>query len=177
MGCPPPLNSDLRPTFTFDKCDHKVILRKLRQHGICRKIGVWIANFLGQRQQVVVEDGTRVDPVLVKSGVPHGSVIGSLLFLILISDINKDVKHSSLSLFEDNTRVWKHMSSEQDSKSLQQDLEAVYNWAKENNMNFNSDKFECISFGGGKIQQNYLTKRGANSLQGLPLRSGCNHVK
>jgi ribonuclease P/MRP protein subunit RPP40 len=118
---------------------------------------VWIANFLGQRQQVVVVDGTTSNPVWVKSGVLQGSVIGPLLFLILISEINKDVKHSSLSLFADNTRVWKHVSSEQDSKSLQQDLEAVYSWAKENNMEFNSDKFEWISFGGGKIQQNYLS--------------------
>ena len=141
----------------FDKCDHKVILRKLRQHGVCGKIGVWIANFLGQRQQVVVVDGTTSDPVWVKSGVPQGSVIGPLLFLILISDINKDVKHSSLGLFADDTRVWKHVSSEQDSKSLQQDLGAVYNWAKENNMEFNSDKFECISFGGGETKQNYLS--------------------
>jgi ribonuclease P/MRP protein subunit RPP40 len=53
--------------------------------------GVWIANFLGQRQQVMVVDGTTSDPVWVKSGVPQGSVIGPLLFLILISDINKDV--------------------------------------------------------------------------------------
>jgi ribonuclease P/MRP protein subunit RPP40 len=98
----------------------------------------------------VVVDGTTSDPVWVKSGVPQGSVIGPLLFLILISDINKDVKHSSLGLFADGTRVWKHVSSEQDSKSLQQDLGAVYNWAKENNMEFNSDKFECISFGEGK---------------------------
>jgi hypothetical protein len=63
--------------------------------------------------------------------------------------------------------VWKHVSSEQDSKSIQQDLGAVYNWAKENNMEFNSDKFECIS----------LTKRGANSLQGLPSGTWCYYVK
>jgi ribonuclease P/MRP protein subunit RPP40 len=93
----------------------------------------------------------------IKSGVPQGSVIEPLLFLILISDINKDVKHSSLGLFADDTRVWKHVRSEQDSKSLQQDLGAVYNWAKENNMEFNSDKFECISFGGGETKQNYLS--------------------
>jgi hypothetical protein len=89
--------------------------------------------------------------------VPRGSVIGPLLFLILIYVINKEVKHSSLGLFVDDTRVWKHVSSEQDSRSLQQDLGAIYSWAKENTMEFNSDKFECIPFQGGEIQQNYLS--------------------
>jgi ribonuclease P/MRP protein subunit RPP40 len=103
---------------------------------------------------MVVVEGTTSDPVWVKSGVPQGSVIRPLLFLILISDINKDVKHSSLGFFADDTRVWKHVSSEQDSISLQQELGAVYNWAKENNMVFNSDKFECISFGEGETKQN-----------------------
>jgi ribonuclease P/MRP protein subunit RPP40 len=74
---------------------------------ICGKIGVWIANFLGQRQQVVVLDGTTSDPVWVKSGVQQGSVIGPLVLVILISDINKDVKHSSIGLFAHETRVWK----------------------------------------------------------------------
>ena len=72
------------------------------------------------------------NPVHVKSGVPQGSVLGPLLFLILISDIEEEIFHSFLSSFADDTRVGKPVSNEDDIKLLQEDLEKIYNWAEKN---------------------------------------------
>ena len=83
----------------------------------------------------------------VISGVPQGSVIGPLLFLILIGDIDKEVAHAFLSSFADDTRIGKQISTPQDAIQLQQDLEKVYQWATTNNMLFNDSKFELLRYG------------------------------
>ena len=99
-------------------------------------------------------NGFLSNPVHVKSGVPQGSVLGPLLFLILISDIDEEIFHSFLSSFADDTRVGKPVSNEDDIKLLQEDLEKIYNWAENNNMKFNDNKFKLISFGLSLLLQN-----------------------
>ena len=83
-------------------------------------------------------------PVL--SGVPQGTVLGPLLFLIMISDINKGTTSSKLVSFADDTRVYSNISEADDCDNLQYDLNSIYNWAVHNNMFFNSEKFHYISF-------------------------------
>ena len=77
----------------------------------------------------------------------QGSVLGPLLFLVLISDIDSDVTSAFLSSFADDTRVAKGIISEDDVIALQSDLQAIYRWAEVNNMEFNSPKFECLRYG------------------------------
>ncbi len=89
----------------------------------------------------------------VISGVPQGSVIGPLLFLILISDIDIDVVASFLSSFADDTRVSNCVSGIKDASALQTDLEAVYQWAIDNNMSFNNLKFELLRRGSDSTLQ------------------------
>ena len=86
-----------------------------------------------------------VHPVL--SGVPQGSVLGPLLFLTLISDIDKDVAAAFVSSFADDTRVTLGTKNVIDSNSLQKDIDSVYKWADTNNMSFNCDKFEVLRYG------------------------------
>ena len=131
----------------FDKVDHGIVLEKLSLLGINGKILSWIKSFLLARSQYVLVNGFLSDPCEVTSGVPQGSVIGPLLFLILIGDIDIEVKNSFLSSFADDTRVGKGISDETDSLHLQIDLKAIYKWAKNNNMNFNNTKFELLRYG------------------------------
>ncbi len=91
-------------------------------------------------------NGQKSKPIPVKSGVPQGSVLGPLLFLILISDIDESITSSFLSSFADDTRIGHAVSSDQDILSLQADLKSVYQWAKINNMEFNSEKFEHLHY-------------------------------
>ena len=83
----------------------------------------------------------------VKSGVPQGSVLGPLLFLILLGDIDKSVASAFVSSFADDTRVGHRIKDASDVMTLQEDLIAIYEWSVENNMTFNSEKFECIRYG------------------------------
>ena len=71
-------------------------------------------------------------PVL--SGVPQGTVLGPLLFLIMISDINKGIASSKLISFADDTRVYSNIAQADDCDNLQSDLNSIYNWAVHNNM-------------------------------------------
>ena len=139
----------------FDKVDHGILLHKCRQMGITGKLGVWLHSFLTGREQRVAAAGEVSQLSAVISGVPQGSVLGPLLFLIHISDINTHVLHSSVASFADDTRVLKDISSESDADQLQTDLASLYLWAEQNNMSFNNNKFEHMHYtvGGNNVTE------------------------
>ena len=85
-------------------------------------------------------------PSHVISGIPQGTVLGPILALIFLSDIDKDVENIA-SMFADDTRLMGGIKTETDVESIQADLENVYKWAESNNMKFNSTKFELLRYG------------------------------
>ena len=95
---------------------------------------MWFYNFLTNRSHFVrLPGGISADsPVL--SGVPQGTVLGPLLFLIMIADINKDISESNLISFADDTRIYTKIHDVSDCNLLQQDLNHIYDWATTNNM-------------------------------------------
>ena len=144
----------------FDKCDHGIIAHKLKKLGISGKIGRWIYYFLTHRLQRVVVDNFKSAPSKVVSSVPQGTVLAPLLFLILISDIDKDVMHSLVSSFADDTRISRKIADIGDTAILQQDLNQILHWAEENNMDFNEEKFQLIRYGDNKdiqLESSYST--------------------
>ena len=130
----------------FDKVDHGILLHKLKALGITGNLGMWFYNFLTNRSHFVrLPGGISADsPVL--SGVPQGTVLGPLLFLIMIADINKDISESNLISFADDTRIYTKIHDVSDCNLLQQDLNHIYDWATTNNMFFNAQKFHYITF-------------------------------
>ena len=130
----------------FDKVDFAVTLKKIHHLGIQGEVGRWIYSFITDRSQTVLANGARSCPASVKSGVPQGSVLGPLLFLILIGDIDQNVANAFLSSFADDTRVGYHVDSDDEARLLQQDLNEVYTWTESNNMELNSDKFEHMHY-------------------------------
>ena len=108
------------------------------------KIGVCIHNFLSNGQQCAAVNGTTSSEALVRSGVPQGSVLGPLLFLIHISDINYEIADSTVSCFADDTRILIGIKDKEDTQMLQSDLSKLYKWADMNNMKFNANKFELL---------------------------------
>ena len=135
----------------FDKVDHGILLHKLRALGITGNIGIWLFHFPTDRSHFVRLPGGEDHPVL--SGVTQGTVLGPLLFLILISDIGKDISTSKLVSFADDTRLYSGVA---DCDKLQLDLNAVYDWASSNNMFFNSKKlsYVCFSFNASANKSN-----------------------
>ena len=110
----------------FDKVDHEIVLRKIAAMGIDGNLLKWIRSFLTQRYQSVSVNGVLSDPQEVISGVSQGSVLGPLIFLILISDIDGDVIDSIVKSFADDTRAKKGIWSVDDARKLQEDLQRIY---------------------------------------------------
>ena len=131
----------------FDKLDFQITLDKINNMGIQGKLKEWISCFLRGRQQSVSVGGQHSDLQPVISGVPQGSVLGPLLFLILLGDIDHNVKHCAVSSFADDTRILGSVSTQEDVDNIQADLNSIYGWSIRNNMRFNDDKFECLRYG------------------------------
>ena len=88
---------------------------------------------------------SHASPVL--SGVPNGTVLDPLLFIILRGHINCGISSSSIMSFADDTRLYHAISNVDDCSFLQNDLNSVYDWASCNNMSFNAQQFQYICFG------------------------------
>ena len=131
----------------FDKVDHNVLLKKIHQYGIRGKLYTWISNFLLNRQQQVIVAGnvSKKEPVI--SGVPQGTVLGPLMFLIYINDLELTVKNSILRTFADDSKLVKCIQDETDHMKLQEDLDSAVNWSERNNMELNEKKFQLMHYG------------------------------
>ena len=125
----------------FDKVDHGILMHKLRNMGITGNLGKWLLDFLSDRKHFVrIPGGTSTDGEVL-SGVPQGTVLGPLLFLVLLSDISEDINQSNLVSFADDTRIFKQIDDVDNCSVLQRDLETIYTWASINNMTFNDNTF------------------------------------
>ena len=105
-----------------------------------------IKAFLSQRTQVVKVNGEISSPAAVSSGIPQGSVLGPILFVLYINDLPDGIS-SNISLFADDTKIYNRVVNEEDSKVLQNDLEYLNEWSRKWLLNFNTDKCHVLSLG------------------------------
>ena len=154
----------------FDKLDYRVTLQKLHDMGITGNLLQWINSFLSNRFQCVYVQGEKSSPVQVKSGVPQGSVVGPLLFLIMLQDIDSETNFATISSFADDTRVLAGITSMEDVAALQADLDKIYQWSNNNNATFNSEKFECLRYGYDKtlINDSYYSSNTQSKIECKP---------
>ena len=110
----------------FHKVDHGIVLHKLRDLGFTGDLGVWFHQFLSDMTQFVRLPGgvSNASPVL--GGVLQGTVLGTFIFINMISDINKDILASKIISFADDTRVYTNITQIENSDSLQTDLHYIY---------------------------------------------------
>ena len=123
----------------FDKVPHQRLLQKLTSHGIDSKIKAWISGWLKQRKQRVTINGVFSDWREVFSGVPQGSVLGPVLFLIYINDLDNGVRNWILK-FADDTKLFGRVRNSYDGRRLQQDLDKLIKWSENWQMLFNMGK-------------------------------------
>ena len=129
----------------FDTVPHLKLLLKLKHYGIRGNLLDWISNFLQQRDQRVVVDGKCSEWTHVDSGVPQGTVLGPLLFLIYINDMPKCISLGSLiRLFADDCILYRKIRTIQDQLILQKDLDKLKEWADKWGMKFNPSKCEVM---------------------------------
>ena len=138
----------------FDKVPHQRLILKLKAHGIDGLVGNWIKSWLSDRWQRVCLDGTYSHWTHVWSGVPQGSVLGPVLFLIFINDLDISISSNVLK-FADDTKLYRVVDNEQDGHMLQRDLDVLCKWAETWKMSFNVDKCKVLHYGKGNIECKY----------------------
>merc|ERR1711963_766243 len=105
-----------------------------------------MGDFLRNREQIILVGKVKSSKSLIISGIPQGSVLGPILFLIYISDIGEDLLASTL-VYVDDTKVKRSVKSEIDVENLQIELNKLDAWSKNNNMEFNKKKFQVLRYG------------------------------
>ena len=126
-------------TKAFYKVSHRKLCYKLSCNGINNNLLQWIKDYLTDHSQCVLLDGVSSKSHPVLSGVPQGSVLAPLLFLIYINDITDSII-STIRLYADNALIYRVINSKTDTTCLQNDLLTLKNWAKKWQMKFNPSK-------------------------------------
>jgi len=136
----------------FDSVPHERLLLKLSSYGIQGKLCTWISSFLTGRVQKVTIRRSQSSPVNVVSGVPQGSVLGPLLFILYVNEI-PDIVSSRMFMYADDSKLINESNS---YKTIQSDLDILSQWSKTWLLNFNEQKCKIVHFGHNNPNHEYL---------------------
>ena len=118
---------------------------KLSRIGLPPNILSWLCSYLSDRKQYVLVNGEHSTSTLVRSGVPQGSVLGPLHFLLYINDLTnlQFSQKSTLSLYADDMLLYKPITSDYSYVEIQRDINCLFQWSQENMLSFNITKCKC----------------------------------
>ena len=143
----------------FDTVDHKILLKKLFHYGIRGNANTLLQSYLHNRQQFVSIMGFESEKTFINHGVPQGSVLGPLLFLIYINDLHRAIKYSYVHHFADDTNLIHFNKSLKNlAKKVNLDLKFLYPWLVANKISLNASKTEYIIFRHPRKAINYNIK-------------------
>lgn len=147
----------------FDSVPHARLLHKLYAYGVRGKVLNWIRAFLTDRRQRVVVGASESDWLPVLSGVPQGSVLGPVLFLVYINDLPDHVK-SNVKIFADDTKLYTRANDSVTREMLQGDIDSLLEWSARWQLPFNVEKCSVLHIGSTNCNHVY-------TLSGAPLSS------
>ena len=137
---------DLRKA--FDTVDHDILLEKLKYCGILNTELDWFSNYLKNRSQVVGFGKDLSEPCVITSGVPQGSILGPLLFVLFVNDLPLNVDRCKILMDADDTVLYFSAKSvEEIEMTLDEALKLVKNWLLDNGLFLHKGKTECVLFG------------------------------
>jgi ribonuclease P/MRP protein subunit RPP40 len=139
----------------FDKVPHRRLMKKVYAMDIGGEIYNWIEDWLNDRKQRVCLAGSSLGWAYVSSGVPQGSILGPLLFLIYINDIDNGMA-SKILKFADDTKLFRQVGTAEDIANLRNDLEKLVGRSKEWLMLFNVEKCKVMHIGFGNRRAKYM---------------------
>ena len=141
----------------FDSVPHRRLVAKTEAYGIRGKVLEWIRDFLTGRTQEVSVNGIKSEPAAVTSGIPQGSVLGPILFVIYINDL-PDCVRSDAKLFADDTKIFTRSNIRANREQLQQDLEALHEWSNDWQLRFHPEKCCVMRLGKNDGETAYTMK-------------------
>lgn len=155
---------DLRKA--FDTVPHRPLMHKLEDLNLDRYLLRWIHSYLSERKQCVVIDGEMSSTLPVVSGVPQGSVLGPLLFIIYIDGVESvTLSDGTVVMFADDMVLYRPIHTRDDYRLLLRDIEAVARWIQNLNLQFNISKCKYMVIS----RRNSSIEPPAIVLNGLPL--------
>ena len=129
----------------LDTVDQKILLHKLEYYGIRGICNDWFKSYLSDQKQFVSINGYNSDLRPVDSGVPQGSVLGPLLFLIYINDLHKAIQYCKLHHFPDDTNLFHTSKSVKNlNKLVNHDMKHLNNRLSANKISLNVEKTELV---------------------------------
>ena len=140
----------------FDTVNHDILLKKLEYYGVRGVSNNWLKSYLKDRKQHTCHDGVLSDNKHNEYGVPQGSVLGPLLFIIFINDFHQAIKSSAVHHFADDTNLLLiDKSLKKINKYINKDLKYATDWIRANKLSLNTSKTEIILF---KTKNKVVTK-------------------
>ena len=151
----------------FDKVPHRRLLEVLKHYGFSDPLLSWIRSFLSERTQTVIVNGSKSSVHNIQSGIPQGTVLGPVLFIIYINSLPEAVAESELFMFADDTKVFKEINNTADSEALQQDLNSMWTWSESTLLKFHPDKCKSMTLrrGNEAPTRSYTMNDGAHNLE------------
>ena len=132
----------------FDKVSHRRLLHKLKIYNFGDIYINWIGNFLASRKQQVIVNGKKSDWKPVTSGIPQGSVLGPMLFVLFINDLPEHLPNdSNLYLYADDTKIFRAIKDDGDRNMLQEDIFNMHEWSERWLLKFHPDKCKTMHIG------------------------------
>jgi hypothetical protein len=141
-----PINIYLDLSKAFDTINHKILLSKLNYYGITGTALKLLESYLTNRTQFVSFDGCHSGDIKIDTGVPQGSILGPLLFIIYINDLYKTCSSFLPIIYADDTTLYKTLDSNDPSQSINDELEHVNLWLKINKLSLNITKTQYMVF-------------------------------
>lgn len=139
----------------FDRISHSILIQKLYIFGFHDSLVDFFKSYLHNRPQRVVIRGYYSNYFSATSGIPQGSNLGPLLFLLFIDDLVNEVSDTEVLLFADDLKLYARVNNHNDCRFIQQNLDKIYLWSIKNKLNFNIDKCFVLSFSRKKTHFNY----------------------
>ena len=143
------------------------IKSKLYKYGVHGGLLNWCRDYLTERQQRVVVKGEASNWLTVTSGVPQGSLLGPLFFIVYINDLPGVIsKESSIALYADDSKMYRVISTQEDLSTFQSDVDKISDWCKMNKMRINTKKCKIM-----RITRKKSPLVGEYNIEGQPLES------
>ncbi|XP_068739259.1 uncharacterized protein [Montipora capricornis] len=129
----------------FDRVPHQALLHKLCNFGISGELLNWCQDYLSNRRQRVVIDGYSSSFTEITCGVPQGSILGPLFFVLFINDLPDVVcSASTIALYADDSKMFRVINCDDDQMLFENDLDKLYHWSQRKLMDFNSKKCKIM---------------------------------